>query len=555
MNKIIISDLAPWVVTAALCIVMGYLVTCIPACIRSWTRPGRRTALFFLLVSVSIAAFVRFAWVPNTRRIYFDEDRYLMYAVSFARTGQELGIRLATPTKVLLGDPDPGARVTVPTLHAWIMRLFGYNDTPLFTAAKVASTIQILLLFALSFLLFGSPVGAIVAACIYALLPITAYWSVTTNLDSYFVFFGMLAAIAALWYVKRPSLARSIFLCATITLLLFVRIEGLAFIPILVIAIVLRRREIRAPLLQRSDIFAIAFTALLLGMRLFIALPLFSQTWCCAEATPLEIFQIGYVARNIIPNIQTFVMQPEFPAILSLLAFVTLFLPYEWTKKRLPSLSGSARWMLVLWILFYFVIYSCYYAGQFYSFTFSGSYGRFFLVLVPPIVLLAAFGLTRIGNVFVTANNKSKIRMLGVALIVGLTLYPTIINYQTMIRISPWDALVDMGPRISRTQLTQNILPNIPRSAILIHPLTAAPLMDGRTIVAYEAFLSSPQAQSYVKQKLKEGVQVYILHTNTCDSTPYKCAGLRGTFTFVPTPLGQDTTQTIVGIDQVKLVH
>lgn len=541
MTRFIISDIAPWFLSGMLVAVIGIIISCMPRLIRAlFTVP--KSIMILLIVAVAIGSYIRFAWVPNTHRIYFDEDRYLMYAVSFARTGHALGIEAATPEKVQLGDPDPGARVTVPMIHAWVMRIFGYQDSHLFTTAKILNIAQIILMFIFVLMLFERPKAALFAAWGMALVPTVVFWSVTTNLDSIFVLFGLLTAIASVWYAKHTDLRSAVFLFANFSLLLFVRIEGLLFLAVSIATITIVRRHLGRPILSKKDWGLAAAGVILLVVRAIVGLPLFTRTWCCAEATPLEIFQAGYFLRNTIPNIQTLFVQPEFPYILSILAFLALFGNQIRAHFSNASMVIHRLPIMALWLLCYFFLYSFYYAGIFYSYTFSGSYGRFFLMLVPPLLILASLMLDALTAQFSRSNNRGKTLMLGLAAVALLTLFPTVLRYRTYIRISPWDHLVDAGPRYIRTFVTEDVLTRIRPPALIIHPLTAAVLMRGISAVSLEAFITKPEAVTFVEDQLKKGIPTYIMDTSFCDQTPHKCTQIVSRFTFTPFPIENPKT-------------
>lgn len=528
----------PWILTGSLVLVLSIAISAIPKLLRTLLRLPRWVCGLFIL-TVLLGTYIRFMWVPNTHRIYFDEDRYLMYAVSFARTGHALGIQIATPDSVILGDPDPGARVTVPLIHAWVMKFFGYNDINLFTTAKILSATQIILIFFGVLLLFKLPVAALISAICIAFLPITVFWSTTTNLDSIFVFFALLSTIAAAWHGKRPTVASSLFFASSVSLLLFVRIEGMILLATLLSLVLIVRYEKKSPLISARDVpFFVLFLPICIT-RIIVALPLFSQTWCCAEATPLEIFQLGYFWRNTIPNLQTLFVQKEFPFIITVLAIISMFRISTSTTDT-PALQQK-KWIFIIWMLSYFMLYSFYYVGIFYSYTFSGSYGRFFLMLVPPIVILASISVDTAYTRFLHASHMHKTRMLGLLLMMLFTLYPTIISYRTTISISPWDRLVDEGPRLMRAFLTNDLIPNTPANALIIHPLTAAVIMSGRTAVSLESLVFQQRAIDFVKKYLADGKPVYMLATDVCEATPYKCKLIGDTFTYTPLDIPHQT--------------
>lgn len=347
-----------------------------------------------------------------------------------------------------------------------------------------------------------------------------------------FVFFALVSGIAAIWYAKRPTMSSSIFFASAVSLLLFVRIEGLVFLASLVWLVRSVRIYEKTPVLSKRDASFFLLFFPILAVRVVVALPLFSQTWCCAEATPLEIFQLGYFWRNTIPNLQTLFFQKEFPFLITILAMRTMFRAHSRIQRG--DVSVGKITVCIIWFVSYFMLYSFYYVGIFYSYTFSGSYGRFFLMLVPPLLILSGLTIDDGYTRFLTASHKHKTNMLGFALLSLLSLYPTVISYRTTISVSPWDRLVDEGPRLMRTFLTDDLIPNTPKNALIIHPLTGAILMTGRPAVSVEAFVFQQRAIDFVKAHLKAGKPVYMLATDVCEATPYKCNLIGDTFIYTP---------------------
>ena len=59
-------------------------------------------------------------------------------------------------------------------------------------------------------------------------------------------------------------------------------------------------------------------------------------------------------------------------------------------------------------------------------------------------------------------------------------------------------------------------------------------MMSGRSAVSIEAFLFNAEAISFVIKRLEQHVPVYILVTDVCEATPYKCTKIQDVFTYTP---------------------
>jgi hypothetical protein len=502
-TSILISIIAPWFVSFLLLCIGSIALLHLP---RLFALVKKNPLPVSILLSFCIiGALIRFQWVPNEHKINFDEDRYLSYAVTFAKFGQATNINLATPEKLMNGVPDSAGRVTVPVINAWMLKFFGYSEQVLFTGAKIASIIQILLMFILAYLLTKKYIVALIASAGVAFLPPIVFWSVSTNLDLYFVSFAILTLIASCWYGTTVTIKSTLFLLSSIMLLLFVRFEGLLLLPVVAILILCQRREKKYPLLTSKDLWFLTISFVFIGLRILMSLSVFGNPWCCGEGTPLETFRIGHLIRNTLPNLKSLFFQPEFPAFITIFALIALIQNKKWYV-----------WMLGLWSILYFFLYSSYYAGKFFAHDFSGSYGRFFLMLIPPFVLLAA---TTIENL-VLYSKKTSLRnkvMLGViAGISILTLIPTIKQYKTMVSVSPYEWIVETSTRKFHKQLEDVFIAKTEPNAVLIHTLTSYTLLKGRTSVYIGSFIHDPDTIDFVIDKLEKGVPVYMIETDLC---------------------------------------
>ncbi len=544
-TRFLISEIAPWVATGLLCTLVGIAFSYIHTARKRFNGFKTEIKIGFLLCMV-IGALIRFAWVPSGHRIFFDEDRYLSYAVNFARHGKAVGLVVATPEKVFLGDPDPAARITVPVLNAWTLRVFGYSEDNLFLMARLWSVIQIGIIFIAAYLLFHDEYVALFSAFVFAFSPISVYWSVSTNIDVYFVTFSLLSLIASAMYARAHTLRTLLFVWATVTLLLMVRFESFLVLPSLLFTIASVRERFKTRIFQRADLILISVLLPIIIVRGLVSLPVFNKIWCCAEATPLEIFTTSYVLRNTIPNSLTFFNRPEFPALLSLLAVFALF-------SSSKTLSWYQKGIFISWLTFFFGIYSFYYAGQYYSYTFSGSYGRFFLMQTVPITLLAGTTLRTGAQIFAKSTFKKRNWMLLAFLLAMLTVFPTIIHYRRLISTSPWDRIVEAGPRTLHAYIDDVMIPKTPPESAIIFGILAPIHLHGKTAIYTDEFLQNVKVQDFIEEYLQSGKPVFSFETHTCDIYPEQCTEVLKRFTFEPYLPTTDPKYPGLEMKQVRL--
>lgn len=517
----LLSVWLPWMVVGALFLLLLLSLPLLRQAVQFFKESSRVLQLLFVL-TILIGGVLRFFGTPDGHRIFFDEDRYLMYAVNFARHGSAVSIEYASPDARIGGDPDPAARITVPVLNAITMKLFGFQKQHLFDLARVMSTLQILLIAVVAWLLTRSKSALLGASMAFAFLPIQVYWSTSANIDSYFVFFALVSTIAVIQYSRRPTFRGALFLIISIFLYLLVRFESFLLLPSLLLAAICFRK---GKWLFIDRVVGVVLL-MIIAIRAVISLPVFATVWCCAEATPLEVFSLSYVTRNTIPNLSALFVRPEFPWGITVLALYTLL------KVRLVEWRRTPIVLLLPWIILYFGIYSFYYAGHFYSYTFSGSYGRFFLMLVPPLVLLASKTVADGLDTFLRARVYQKNQIASVFVIICLSLLPTISKYTTLISVSPWDNLVEAGPRRMQDYIQEVFIAKTPPDATLIIGVAAPVLVAGKTAVTFDAFAANLSIQEKIREQIIDGIPVYMFETNVCVLYPSRCDTIKKMFTF-----------------------
>lgn len=521
MHLFFFSTILPWITLAAW---IGFIVSIIIAFPRIFSAMRKLpVAITIAIISIQVlAVVVRVAWVPDDHRIYFDEDRYLSYAVTFARFGQAVSVDLATPEQSIIGVPDDAGRTTIPVYNAIIMRLFGFTEHALYQAARVFHSATVTGIFILGFLLFGNYLIGLIGAAGIAFLPTPVFFAPSFGLDAYFMDLGVWALIATLLFAQKPTWRSGIWWIASAILFLCVRIESYIFLPVIAYGYVLESTKRKQLVFTKTRIIILSLLLLFIVIRGAMSLSVFMKPWCCAEALPLESFSLSYTIRHILPNIFSLFSRIEFPWIISVLAAYSLF-AYTTPVIRL----------LGLWILLYFVTYSSYYAGLFFNPEFSGSYGRYLLMLIPPLLLLGGYTFhTWLSALQKTPHGKTKTLLIAFACI--LSLIPTALRYKTLISYSPWDAAAEQGPRLVHAFLTDEVIAKTPPDAVIIHNLTAPILLAGKTVIFTSSFLTEKTAQDFVLDALKRGKKVYMLPHYRCILYPDSCEDIMEQFRSVP---------------------
>lgn len=533
MDIFFLSTILPWTVVLSFLIICSIPIFYLPTLFRV-IRKSSPWTIFLILGIQALALYIRFAWVPNDHRIYFDEDRYLSYGASFARYGKAVSLDVATPTHVIIGVPDEAGRVTVPVLNAILFKLAGYSEHTLFVAAKILHSFSVFGMVILGYLLYKNKAIGILSAVGIALLPTTVFYAPSFGLDLYFMDISILSLIAVCIYAKFPSRLSGLWLFSAIILLTCVRIEAFVILPILILTYYFIRKSRVQNIFIYTHLYLYIGIIIYLIIRSLASLSVVTKPWCCAEALPLEAFSLSYLSRHILPNIRDLFVRPEFPWLISVTAVYALFVSTEWQTR-----------ILGIWIAVCFATYSSYYAGLFFNPEFSGSYGRYLLILIPPFLLLSS-------STIVEAFKRWKLRIhskpayvISALFIIGISLYPTIVRYPKLITYSPWDRLAEGGPRIIHTFLIEDILPKTPPNAVIIHNLTAPIIVSGKTAVFTGSFLEDPKVREFVTNALKSHQPVFMLPNYRCLLYPNECLELKGLYqykSFLKRNFGDNTT-------------
>lgn len=521
MHLLFFSTILPWITLFAWVLFIGGLCMFVPNIYRAVKKLPLIVTI--TLISIQLCAIIlRITWVPDDHRIYFDEDRYLSYAVTFARFGQAVSVDVATPTQSILGIPDDAGRTAIPVFNAIIMRIFGFSEHTLYTAARVFHSFSVTGMYILGYLLFGNSLIGLIGAIGIAFLPTPVYFAPSFGLDAYFMDLGVWALVATLLFARKPTWQSGIWWIAITILFLCVRIESYVFLPVLAYGYFLESNKRKLFVFTKKHIIILSILLIFIVVRGAMSLTVFMKPWCCAEALPLESFSLSYTIRHILPNLFSLFSRVEFPWIISALSLYALF------AYAVPNIR-----LLGLWLLLYFFTYSSYYAGLFFNPEFSGSYGRYLLMLIPPLVLLCAY------TINITINTRKKtlhgtVKIFLFCFVCILTCIPTILSYNASITYSPWDKAVELGPRLVHSFLTEEVIAKTPSDAIIIHNLTAPILLAGKTVIFTSSFLTEKIAQEFVIHSLMRGKKVFMLPHYQCILYPDSCEDIMKQFRSVP---------------------
>ncbi len=326
-----------------------------------------------LLVVFLAGTGLRVFAAPHTHRLYYDEDIYMNIGQNIAREGRAILCNYGNQEECFEGiynkQPNGYSFLLSPLFLFWT----GEPMAHYYTAA--ITSLSILLVFGIAYLLFESRKAGIFSALFFSLIPIAILWAPTTSAGSVSIMFMSLAFFSFLAYFKTGKTPVLLLSFSSLAYAVQVRPEGLLFIPVVFLAFLLLDKNLMGNLRKREFlVIFIVFSALLVPHMLH-TLSVRSEGWG-ASGNKLGT---EYIENNLGVNGMFFFDNERFPVVFSALSILGLY-PFvkEWRKKSI----------LVVWFLSFFVLYLLFYAGSF-------DYGvdvRFSLNLYLPLAILGGCG-------------------------------------------------------------------------------------------------------------------------------------------------------------------
>jgi hypothetical protein len=333
------------------------------------------------LILVFIFGIYQFWFVgPYTHRVYFDEDIYLNIASNIALQGQATKTNFGTPTQCFEGEynKDPSG---MPALVSVFFQFLGVNEYLGSRVTVIISSLSILLVFLISFLLFGSEILSLFAAFIFTILPENVIWAPTVAAEPYIVFFAGITLLGILLYARTRE-NKALFLALLgLAYTAQVRPEGvLLLLPIE--AYLCFDLELEKKLNEKGFVAAWTGFFILLLPQFFNFGAFRGEGW---GATGVPMFGLMHFINNFRTNLWYFFENTRWPVLVTVLAIFGIFPFRKWLREK--ALLGTM-------ILVFFSVFLFFYAGSY-------NYGtdvRFSLILNIPLVIFAAAGLVNVNS-------------------------------------------------------------------------------------------------------------------------------------------------------------
>ncbi len=346
---------------------------------------NNRTWLILAVVFIIGLSLRTFA-TPHTHRVYFDEDIYLDMGKEILLRGQgslcNYGDSSSCYAYAFMKWPNG-----YPFLLAVAYLFFGISETVAFALVTLLSSLSVVLIFLITYLLSGRERIALFASLMFALIPIHIMWSGTAATEPVLVFFTMLAAFFFALGLNSINWKMNLLALSTLAYAVQIRTEGIILLPIFFLLVLLLDKERWKKFVgYKSVTLWVLFFVLITPYLVHAYHSSINETWGSSEGT----FGLKFAVENAPVNAWFWIAgypTIEHPFLYTALAFIGIAYLARRDRKLLISLGS--------WFLLFFVLYAFFYAG-------SVLYGvdvRYALSSYVPFVMLAAFGsyaLTRI---------------------------------------------------------------------------------------------------------------------------------------------------------------
>jgi len=343
-------------------------------------KPIKKTTWVFLLIILFLGFYLRMYVAPRTHRVYFDEDIYL-----------DMGKEIATEGKGCLcnyGDQN-GCKDCIlmkwpagyPFTLALSYLLTGISENSGYNLTVFLSTLSILLVFLIGYLLSREGKIGLYAALLLALVPMYIIWSNSTAAEPTFNFFILLVVFSFLYALKNNTWKAITFAIICLAFAPQIRTEGVTVIVLTLAIIFFLDKKFIFNLNQKNLIIPVIIMFILLTPYLIhVYHASKTETW----GEQGERFSFEHLKNNVPINLGFWITgypTIEHPTLFTIFAVIGLV--YTVLKQKKIAL------ILCFWFLMFFLLYSSFYAGN----VKFGIDVRYALNNYPPFVLLGGYGL------------------------------------------------------------------------------------------------------------------------------------------------------------------
>jgi hypothetical protein len=327
--------------------------------------------LLIFLVGLSLRVFV----APHTDRVLFDEDMYLQIGqniVLYGKAGMCDYGDLEQCYIIWLNKQPNG----YPFLMSFTF-LFGTGETAAHYVTAIISSLTILTVFFISYLLFENKKISLFSSLIFSFIPIAIRWAPTTCSDTVFLFFMGLTVFAFLSYFKSKDNKVLLFSFVSLAYAIQVRPEGVLLIGVILILFLIFAKDLFYILSNKKLLAILIIFSILIIPHLLHLNAVKDEGW----GTEQDKLSFEYVDNNFETNAGFFFENTRFPLIFTIFSLIGV-------AGMIISKKFKEEIFLGLWFIIFFTQYLLFYAGSF-------DYGtdvRFSLTMYIPVAIFAGFG-------------------------------------------------------------------------------------------------------------------------------------------------------------------
>ena len=310
----------------------------------------RKTWIILLIIFIfglSLRTFV----APHTHNIYFDEHVYMNVGQNIANEGKGVMTLYGTPEKCFeyhyIKQP-----IGYPFLLGSAFKLFGTSETNAHYTTAIISSLAIMTVFLISYLLFENEKISMISTFIFTLVPISIIWAPTTSSDTAFVFFMGLTIFGFLSYFKNSKNRLLFFSFVCLAYTVQMRPEGLILLIPVISMFFLFKKDLFVTINKKKVILILLIFSILIIPHLLHTNSYKEHSWDNPDGVK---FDIKYVGENFQDNSLFFFENTRFPVVFTAFALIGLFLGKMLKEKT----------FLAMWFLIFFGTYLLFYAGSF----------------------------------------------------------------------------------------------------------------------------------------------------------------------------------------------
>ena len=376
---------------------------------------GRRRLCLLALILIAFLA-LEIVFVSPTQQLYNDEyihdsiAKTIVYDHYAGICSFSVQPHCVNNTAGLLQQPTGWA-----TMLSVAYLIFGVSFSAGFNLVLLLSSISILLMFYVAFMILGEGDRALLATALFAFTPLFLTFSRSTIIDTPELTIFLLAAALMLTYMKGKRIVAGIAACLAIAYTLTIKVDAIIAIPILlVIFLALGWKQMASK--KRRGLLRFAALAAFLAAIIVPELIFAYNSWnlnTFGAGPGIAKISLGNFAMNVEENVIFFlggygsIITPtnwqgynlEFPIAYTIFAAIgAVFLALG--KRRDVAAA------LLLWFFIVFVFYTSYYGGE--ALYGAGDDIRYFMLSFPAIAMMASSGIMSVVSVARGRIRKAK---------------------------------------------------------------------------------------------------------------------------------------------------